>query len=127
MALWRFGRPFTEDELKGYLAALKDRTVNFDVPPSVMTRENGWTIDGIEEVPIGTEPPGPPVEDGLFAHAKQALIHYDFSDPGIVVGHFDPEAPFVGRDMLLELKVLGFHFLSGCRVHSVREEADDAG
>lgn len=59
MAVWRFGRGWTDDELKAHLAGLASRTVNFDVPPSQMTRQNGWTIDGREEVPIGTEP-GPP-------------------------------------------------------------------
>jgi uncharacterized protein (UPF0548 family) len=58
----------------------------------------------------------------IFARAAQAIIDYDFSDPSIVVGHFDPAAPTVGRDMLLELKVLGFRFLCGVRVHSLREE-----
>ena len=126
MALWRFGRGWPEETLKAYLAELKDRTVNFDVPPEQMTHENGWTVDGAE-VTLGTEPPGPPVPDGLFERAKQGLINYDFSDPEIVVGHFDPNVPFVGRDMLLELKVMGFRFLSGCRVHSVRQESDEGG
>ncbi len=112
--------------MKANLADLAHRTVNFDVPPAQMTAENGWTVDGAE-APIGTEPPGPPVEDGFYARAKQALINYDFSDPSIVVGHFDPNVPFVGRDMLLEMKVLGFRFLGGVRVHGVREESDDGG
>lgn len=127
MALWRFGRGWPEATLKAYLADLASRRVNFDVPPEQMTAENGWTVDGASEVPIGTEPPGPPLPDGFYSRAKQALINYDFSDPSIVVGHFDPNVPFVGRDMLLELKVLGFRFVNGCRVHSVREESDDAG
>jgi uncharacterized protein (UPF0548 family) len=126
MSPWRFGRGWSEAELRAHLAELAGRTVNFDVPPAAMTRENGWTIDGAE-ARIGTEGPGPPAEDGLYARAKQALIHYDFSDPSIVEGHFDPGVPFVGRDMLLEMKVLGFRFLNGCRVHSVREESDGAG
>jgi uncharacterized protein (UPF0548 family) len=40
------------------------------------------------------------------------------------VGHFDPEAPLIGRNMLLELKVLGLHFLGGVRVTEAREDAD---
>lgn len=125
MALWRFGRGWSDAEMKGYLAALADRTVNFNTPPQQMTRENGWTVDGEAEVPIGTEPPGPPLPDGFYARARQALINYDFSDPSIVVGHFDPNTPFVGRDILLELKVMGFRFINGCRVHSVRDESDE--
>jgi uncharacterized protein (UPF0548 family) len=121
MALWRFGWGWSEERLKEYLRALEARQVNFDADPAMMTPENGWTVDGAEER-IGVEPPGPPVPDGVFERAKQGLINYDFSDPRIVEGHFDPKTPFVGRNMLLELKVLGLHFLTGARVHSVREE-----
>ncbi len=125
MADWRFGRSWTEPELVIHLNALRERGVNFSTPPGEMTKDNGWIIDGCRNVPVGMETPGPPVEQGHFERARLALINYDFSDPSIVVGHFDPDVPFVGRDMLLELKVLGFHFLSGCRVESVRDESND--
>lgn len=124
MALFRIGGGWSEAEMRGYLEALKDRTVNFDTPIDEMVAENGWTVDGGEDE-IGVEPPGPPIPDGIFARARQAIINYDFSDPSIVVGHFDPESPPVGRDMLLELKVLGLRFLCGVRVHSVRDETTD--
>lgn len=123
MALWRFGRGWSEFTMRLYLAELEARSVNFDTPLDEMTEANGWTIDGGSEQ-IGSEPPGPPVVDGVFARTRQAIINYDFSDPSIVVGHFDPKTPPVGRDMLLELKVLGFRFLCGARVHSLREESD---
>jgi len=122
MALFRFGGGWSEGEMRGYLDALADRQVNFDAPIDQMTPENGWTIDG-DTAEIGVEPPGPPLPDSVFARARQAVLNYDFSDPTIVVGHFDPEAPPVGRDMLLELKVLGFRFLCGVRVHSLRDES----
>jgi len=122
MALWRFGRGWSEETLQSYLAALAERPVNFSTAPEIMTRENGWTVDGAV-ASIGVEPPGPPGEDGLFARARQGILQFDFSDPRIVVGHFDPRAPLAGRNMLLEIKCLGFHFLNGVRVHSVREEA----
>lgn len=123
MALWRFARGWSDPEMRAYLAALRDRPVNFDEPPESMTVANGWTIDG-DSASLGTEPEGPPVTDGLFRRAKQAIINYDFSDPRIVVGHFDPESPLLGRDMLLELKVLGFRFLTGVRVRDIREEVE---
>jgi len=123
MALWRFGRGWSEDELRAYLDALAARAVNFDDPIETMTREHGWTIDG-DRASLGNEPEGPPLSDGPFARARQAIINYDFSDPRIVVGHYDPDAPLVGRDMLLELKVLGFRFLSGVRVMDVRDEVE---
>jgi uncharacterized protein (UPF0548 family) len=123
MALWRFGVGWSDREMRDYLGALRDRPVNFDVPIESMTRDRGWTIDG-DKASLGVEPEGPPVADGLYTRARQAIINYDFSDPRIVVGHFDPVAPLVGRDMLLELKVLGLRFLGGVRVKEVREEVE---
>lgn len=109
--------------MRRYLAVLEQRPVNFATPPEEMIPANGWTVDGSEDE-IGTEPEGPPILDGPFARAKQAIINYDFSDPSIVTGHFDPATPVVGRNMLLELKVLGFRFLCGVRVHSVRDDLE---
>lgn len=121
---WRFGWGWSEQELRTYLAELRDAEANFDERPERMTPEHGWTVDGDDQA-IGHEPPGPPLPDGIFERAKQAMIAYDFSDPRIVVGHFDAGAPLSGRDMLLEIKTLGLRFLSGVRVHTVRDEADD--
>lgn len=126
MALWRFGRGWSEKTMKRYLAELQGRSVNFTEDPETMTRENGWTVDGAEQC-IGTEPAGPPIPDGVFERAKQGLMNYDFSDPRIVEGHFDPKTAFVGRDMLLEIKCLGLRFLNGCRVFGVRDEVGEAG
>src|SRR4051812_41175445 len=112
MALWRFGGGWSEGAMRSYLTALESRTVNFDAPLEQMTAANGWTIDGSDDE-IGTEPEGPPLPDGVFARARQAIINYDFSDPSIVTGHFDPATPVVGRNMLLEIKVMGFRFLCG--------------
>ncbi len=122
MALWRIGRGWSEEAMREYLTTLNTRTVNFVTPLDEMTAENGWTIDGAD-THIGTESSGPPEEDGFFLRARQALINYDFSDPRIVVGHFDAETEFIGRNILLELKVLGLRYLSGVRVHSVRDES----
>src|SRR5436309_2239138 len=87
MAVWRFGRGWSEESLKRYLADLADRPVNFSTDPEAMTAENGWKVDGAE-TQLGEEPSGPPVHDGLFQRAWQGIVHYDFSDPRIVVGHF---------------------------------------
>ena len=119
---WRLGHGWSEAELRAYLTEMTSRPVNFDVPVEQMTPEHGWIVDGVTDV-IAHEPPGPPTPDGPFARARRALIHYDFSDPRIVEGHFDPAAPLLGRTMLLEMKVLGvLRFLGGVRVHSVRDE-----
>jgi uncharacterized protein (UPF0548 family) len=122
MADWRLGRSWSESELRRRLDALAALPVNFDDAPDTMTRERGWTIDG-DSAALGREPIGPPVEDGLYERAQAAIANYDFSDPRIVVGHFDPAAPLLDRDMLLEIKVWGLHFLSGVRVVEVRDEA----
>jgi uncharacterized protein (UPF0548 family) len=121
---WRFGRGWSETELRAYLAELRDARPNFDERPERMIPQNGWRVDGDDRT-IGREPPGPALPDGPFERAKQALIAYDFSDPGIVVGHFDRTAPLAQRDMLLEMKSFGLRFLGGVRVHTVRDEADD--
>lgn len=123
MALWRFGSGWSEETIRRYLTALAQSPVNFETPPEEMIPANGWTVDWSEDE-IGTEPEGPPLADGPFARAKQAIINYDFSDPSIVTGHFDPTTPVVGRNMLLELKVLKFRFLCGVRVHSVRDDLE---
>jgi uncharacterized protein (UPF0548 family) len=119
---WRLGHGWSEAELRACLTEMTSRPVNFDVPVEQMTSEHGWIVDGVTDI-IAREAPGPPVADGPFARAREALIHYDFSDPRIVEGHFDPTAPLPGRTMLLEMKVLGgLRFLGGVRVHSVRDE-----
>jgi uncharacterized protein (UPF0548 family) len=100
--------------------------VNFTEPFETLTREGGWILDGAS-ASIGREPPGPPVEHGHFARARQALIQYDFSDPRIVTGHFDARAPLLARDMLLEIKVFGvLRFLGGVRVQEVIDETSEA-
>jgi uncharacterized protein (UPF0548 family) len=122
---WRILRPWKSRELQDYLAELPQRSVNFAVALADMTPENGWTIDGIEDT-IGHEPPGPPVPDGLYERAKKAIVNYEFSDPRIVTGHFDPTLPLEGRNQLLEISVLGvLWFLGGVRVHSVRDEVKE--
>ncbi len=123
MALWRFGSPWPEETLRACLRELSNHKLNFDVPLDQMTPERGWTVDGVDE-PIAVEPPGPPLEQGPFANARRALISYRFSDRRIVVGHFNPNAPLKGRNMLLEIKVFGLRFLNGVRVTTVRDETD---
>lgn len=121
-APWRLLRGWTNAEMQAHLRALRHLPVNFTTAPEQMTHAHGWTVDGLAG-PLGHEPPGPPLPDGYFARARQALIDYHFSHPAIVVGHFDPTAPMLGRDMLLEIKVGPVRFLNGVRVMDVRDEA----
>lgn len=115
MAHWRFGRGWSESEIRRYLGELERCEVNFRISPDEMTGEAGWKQDHLE-VSLGQDPDG-----RLFERARQALCRYEFSDPTIAVSHFDPEAPLLGRNMLIEFKVFGFHFLNGVRVRSVTE------
>lgn len=108
--------------MQAYLAELASRPVNFVEPPVTMTEQSGWTVDGHQDQ-VGLEKPGPPEAEGMFERARRGMMNYDFSDPSIAIGHFDPNSPFVNRNILLELKVFGFRFLGGARVHSVREES----
>ena len=121
---WRFGRGWSEAELRAYLAELREARPNFDERPERMTPEHVWTVDG-DDRPIAHEPPGPPLPDGPFARARRAMINYDFSDPRIVVGYFDPSGPLANREMLLEIKSFGLRFLAGARVDTIRDEADE--
>lgn len=125
MAEIRALRGWTHDELADRLVALAD--LPHSVPPAPLDEldvEQGWRVEHSEAV-VGRELPGPPAAEGLFERAKQALDAYAFSDPTIVEAHFDPANPLLGRHMLLELKVLGLHYLCGVEVVDVKDEDYD--
>jgi uncharacterized protein (UPF0548 family) len=126
MARWRFGRGWSEVELAQYLAEIAQRSINFSASPNEMTEAAGWKVDGSNDI-LGSEPPGPPVVDGLFERARPAVENYRFSDPRIVRGHFDPHSSLDGRNILLEIKLLGLHFLNGVRITGVRDDQSPEG
>jgi uncharacterized membrane protein/uncharacterized protein (UPF0548 family) len=120
-ALHRWSR----DELADRLVALAD--LPRSVPPAPLHEldvDQGWRVEHSEAI-VGRELPGSPAAEGLFERAKQALDTYAFSDPTIVEAHFDPASPLLGRRMLLELKVLGLHYLCGVEVVDVKDDHDD--
>lgn len=122
MAEWRIGRGWTEAELKERLSRAETLPRNFPEAPEELSRERGWHHYFSEAV-IAREEPGPPQEDGPFARGRIAVANYAFSDPRIVIGHFDPDAPLLGRPMLLEMRALrALHYLGGVRVGAVRED-----
>jgi uncharacterized protein (UPF0548 family) len=86
----------------------------------------GWTVERRRTI-LGYEPAGPPVPDGLFARCRQAVREYRFADPRITHGHFDPEAPLLGRDVLVDVHAVVIRLLVGLRVTEVldRGEADE--
>ena len=125
MAAWRIGRGWTEAELKAQLAHARTLPRNFPEAPEALPETPGWFHYSSEAV-VGREAPGPPLAGGPFARGRIVVASYAFSDPRIVTGHFDPDAPLLGRPMLLERKALRLlHYLGGVVVGATRE--DEAG
>jgi uncharacterized protein (UPF0548 family) len=101
---------------------VRARGVNFDLsrladyPP-----ENGWNSDDVRKA-LPSEPAGDPVPGGSWETARRIARNYDFADPSIVEGIFDPDEPLEDRTMLL---ILHFHALRirvGVRVGEVYDE-----
>jgi uncharacterized protein (UPF0548 family) len=117
MAEWRLWRSWPAAVAKARLDLARTARVNFDAVEEDMNAEHGWHHYYSEAV-IANETVG----DDRFARAKVALVNYEFSDPAIVVAHFDPTEPLLGRRMLLEIQVLGLHYLCPAIVSRVRED-----
>lgn len=125
MSEWRVGRGWSEAELEERLERLEHLPRNFDDSPDQMRPERGWRQYYSEAV-VARERPGPPEEKGPFAQGRKVVASYQFSDPRIVIGHFDPEAPLLGRRMLLEMRALRLlHYVSGVVVGDVQDEAEE--
>lgn len=119
MAELRVGRGWSSSEMKERLERLPS------VPssaPEGWPEGPGWHAERHESL-IARERPGRPLADGFFARAREALKGYELSDPSIVIGHFVP-GELDGRRMLLEIRVLGLHYLCGVLVSEVREDDD---
>lgn len=86
-----------------------------------MRAAGGWREYG-SVATIARESAGAPEPGGAFERGCEAIRDFRFSDPAIVEGHFDPAVPLPGRRMLLELKVLGLHYLAGVVVGATRDE-----
>jgi uncharacterized protein (UPF0548 family) len=104
------------------LAELRTRQLNFDLAGQAeCTPANGWYLDDVRRA-LPSEPPGDPVPSGSWDTARRIARNYDFADPSIVRGFFDPDEPLEDRTMLL---VLHFHALRipvGVRVGDVYDE-----
>lgn len=124
MAELRIGHGWTNDELEERLAALRKVSANFPFEGPLSQAGTNWRRYYTEAV-IGREAPGPIVHGGAFEIAKRAVAEYQFSDPGIVMGHFSPKDPVEGRTMALEIKIFGLHYLCGVRIGAVRTTEDD--
>jgi uncharacterized protein (UPF0548 family) len=117
MAEWRLWRSWPAVAVKSRLDQARTASLNFDASEEEMTGESGWHHYHSEAV-IAREAEG----DEFFGRARAALATYQFSDPAIVLAHFDPTEPLLGRCILLEIQVLGLHYLCPAVVNRVREE-----
>lgn len=115
---WRVLRGWSPEELKVRLDRLASAPRNFDGIEHEMTADAGWHHYYSEAI-IARETGGVTT---CFDRAKAALANYRFSDPSIVVAHFDPASPLMDRRILLEIKVLGLHYLCSAVVSVVRDE-----
>ena len=122
MAEWRLFSGWSREAVKARLDQLPSRALNFEALEEEMTGEQGWHHYHSEAV-IATEAEG----DERFERARIALANYQFSDPQIVVAHFAPDTPLHGRRLLLEIQVLGLHYLCPAVVNRVRDERQGFG
>ena len=122
MAEWRLFRHWSAAELKSRVDALAEKERNFDAVEQEMTGEQGWHHYQSEAV-IAQE-----IEGGeRFARARTALANYQFSDPSIVVAHFEPTTPLLLRRILLEIQIFGLNYLCPALVSHVRDDGDVYG
>ena len=104
------------------LRRLKAKPLNFDLArlPELI-RAGGWHVDDLRQ-PLRREPPGDPIPDGPWEQARQVMSDYQAADPSMVRAAYDPQTPFPGRDMLLELRFGPLRFHAGVRVGEVYED-----
>jgi uncharacterized membrane protein/uncharacterized protein (UPF0548 family) len=122
MAEWRLGREWAAHELARRLDEAARLRRNFDIDEGLSTA-HGWNRHASRAV-IAREALGRPAADGPFERGWTLVQQFAFSDPRIVRAHFDHEAPLMGRRMLLEIRVLGLHYLGATVVGAVRDDSD---
>jgi uncharacterized protein (UPF0548 family) len=110
-------------EAERRLAVLRGAELNFALlPVEQYTPERGWHADALSQ-PLPAEPPGEPVAGGAWEVARRLVADYQAADPALVRATWDPAAPLLGREMLLELRLyrlLSVH--AGVRVTRVWDE-----
>ncbi|GAB3299810.1 DUF1990 family protein [Parasphingorhabdus pacifica] len=100
------------------LEDLHDRRINYLAEE---VRGPLWNVDAHRQY-LGTESPGPAEPGGLWETACELVADYEFSPPDRVRAIYRPEAPLLGRDMLLEGRFCGLRFHMGVRVTGVIDE-----
>jgi hypothetical protein len=106
---------------------LASAPVNFDLDRRHQyTADNGWNIDSYKaELP--DESPGEPEPRGSFELAKEVLTNYEFPDPSILEGFYQPHSDLLNRVMMLRAKFLFLRFEFGVRICEVTDEFIPAG
>ena len=97
MTEWRLLKGWRSEELRVRLERLRSAPLNFSGAEEELTGERGWHHYHSEAI-IAREAGG----DDCFRRARVALSNYQFSDPAIVVAHFDPDGGLLGRRILLD-------------------------
>jgi uncharacterized protein (UPF0548 family) len=121
MSEWRLFKGWTTEELAVRLERLSSASVSFNGAEEELTGEHGWNHYHSEAIIVAQS------DDTSFQRARVALANYQFSDPGIVVAHFDPKGALLGRRILLEIKVFGLRYLCPAVVTNVRDESSVYG
>ena len=100
----------TERRLRG----LREKGLNFEPRPvEEYTPERGWHADAVRQ----------PLPRGSWEVARRLVEAYCMADPALVRATWDHDAPLLGRDMLLKLRL--YRVLSvyaGVRVTRVWDE-----
>jgi len=118
MMEWRLFSGWTSDELRARVERLSSAQLNFEGVEADLTGDRGWHHYCSEAI-VARDKPG---ADECFERARVALANYQFSDPKIVIAHFDPKGALLGRRILLEIKVWGLRYLCPALVTNVRSE-----
>lgn len=116
-------RAFGRLDAASVWAGLADAPVNYTAGE---VRRPAWNID-THRAALPAERPGPPQPGGCWERACLLVRDYEFSPPEIVRALYDPAAPLLGRDMLLQARFHGMHFYCGVRVTEVVDEMRDNG
>jgi uncharacterized protein (UPF0548 family) len=106
------------------LAALREVELNFEPRPlEAYTPARGWHVDTLSQRLPG-ERPGDPTPGGSWRIARRLVEDYRIADPAIVRATWDPDAPLLGREMLLELRLHRIlRVRAGVRVTRVWDES----
>jgi uncharacterized protein (UPF0548 family) len=105
------------------LERLRGAPLNFEPQPlGPYTPGRGWHADALSQRLPG-EAPGDPVAGGPWRIARRIVEEYRIADPAIVRATWDPGAPLLGREILLQLRLYRIlHAWAGVRVTRVWDE-----